>query len=162
MCIRDSNRATLENFFKEHIAECSWKLIDKTSDTEIIIAYNSLFCIEYLTNLKSDLCLFIWTSKVLNALNRSSYTDNTMCVKFARKSIYNRACELLKVFRICFWLNFFDKCYIRFVDIDNEIFAFIREEVLNDIVSRNIVLRDNLDAEAYTSNFGIETKFFCL
>ena len=53
--IQRFNRATLEHFFKEHIAQSGGQLIDQAGNSQIIIADNRPLRIEYLSYLQSNL-----------------------------------------------------------------------------------------------------------
>ena len=53
--VKRLNAADLEYLVEEGLAESCWEVVDKTSDTEVVVAYDDLVCIEYLADFKSHL-----------------------------------------------------------------------------------------------------------
>ena len=136
--IKALNWTTLENFFEEHFTQCCGKLIDKTGNAEVIIAYDCTICVKYLCNLKSRLSLLKASCKILDACNRCADADNTVCVELARKCVWNRACKLFKVTALCVGFNFLNKCNFNLVNVYNKVLWLVREKILNYIISGNI------------------------
>ena len=61
------NAAHFEHLMEECLAECGGEVIDKTGNSKIVIAYDDLVCVEYLTDLKSYLSLLERACKLLYA-----------------------------------------------------------------------------------------------
>ena len=154
--------AALEYLLEEHFAEGRRKLIDKTGDAEVIIAYDSALGVEYLGDLKGRLCFLEGTRQILDASNGGADTDNAVGVEFAGEGVRDGACELLEVAALGVRLNLLDKRDFLLVDIDNEVLGLVGEEVLYDIVSGNVCLGYDLDQQAYARNLGVEVKLSCL
>ena len=76
------DRALLEYLLKEGFAEGCGEMIDKSCDTEVIVAYDILFGVEYLTYFDSYLRLLEGTCKILNAHNGSTDTDIYLSEEF--------------------------------------------------------------------------------
>ena len=53
--VKAFNRTFFENLAKEHFTKRCGKLIDKTRNAKVIVAYNGLVGVEHLADLKSDL-----------------------------------------------------------------------------------------------------------
>ena len=59
----------LEYLLKEHFAKRCGKLIDKSSDAEVFVAYDVLFGFKYLSDVKRDLCLLVCARQILEVVN---------------------------------------------------------------------------------------------
>ena len=55
-----------------------------------------------------------------------------------------------------------DENDIGLCDIENEILVLVREEVLYNIISGNVICRDDPDKEYSTADLGIEVELSCL
>jgi len=152
------NAANLEYLMEEGLAESCGEVVDKTSDTEIVIAYDDLVSVEYLAYFESHLSFLEGTSEVLYTDNGSTDTNIYAGIELAAEGISDRTCELFEVLCIESALELLDENDIGLSDIENEVLVLVREEVLDNVVSRDIVCGDDPDEENSAAYLGIEVK----
>ena len=73
--VKAVNASNLEYLVEECFTESCGEVVDKTSDTEVVIAYDNLICVEYLTNFESHLSFLKGTCQILYADNRCTDTN---------------------------------------------------------------------------------------
>ena len=137
-------------------------MINKTGDTEVIVAYDSLVRIEHLTYLNSYLCFLEGTGKILYACNGSTDTYVYLCEELARKRIRDGTCEFFEVLVVYACLDFLNKNDFGFCDIEHEVLVLIGEQVLYYVISRNLICGNDAYKEYNTAYIRIEVKLSCL
>ena len=162
LVVEGLDAALLEYFFEEGVAESCGEMIDKSCDTEVIVAYDVLVRIEYLADLKCGLSLLEGASQILNAYNGSTDTYIYLSEELCGKRVRNGACQLFEVLNVDIVLNFLYKHNVVFGDIEYEILVLIGEQILDNIVSRNIVGAYNADKENHSADVCVEMQLSSL
>ena len=75
---------------------------------------------------------------------------------------HNRTCKLFKILVVYACLDLLYKDDLGLGDVEYEILVLIGEEVLNDIVRRNLVSRNNAYKEYNAADICVEVQFSCL
>ena len=148
----------LENFLQECLAEGGGQVIDKSCDTQVIVAYDIFVGIEYLTYFQCGLSLLEGASQILHAYDRCADSDIHLCEEFAGKCIGDGACQLFEVAHIDVVLYFLYENDVVLCNVEHEVLVLIGEQVLDNIISRNIVGGDNVDEEHNSADVGIEVQ----
>ena len=155
-------RALLEYFLEEHFAKSRRKLINKTADAEIFIAYDILFCVKYLADLDSNLCFLKGTCKIADILNGGTDTYGNLCIELSAKCINNALSELFDRLHVNGGLDFLDKSNIILAYADDVVLILIGEQVLNHLIRNDFVLSVELDKKDDTYNVVAEMKLLGL
>ena len=143
--VKRLNGALLEYFLEEGFTKSCGQVINKSCDAQIIIGNNVFVSIKHLTYFKSHLRLLEGTCKVLNAYYGSTDTDIYPCKEFAGQCIGNGTRKLFQVLNINIILDFLNQYDIRFGNIENKVLVLVREQILDYVISGNIVGRNNID-----------------
>ena len=80
--VQSVQTAVLENFLQEHFAQGGGQLIDQTADTQVFIADDVLFGVEYLTNFQSNLGFLVGTGQILDVVHNGTDPDGNLGVEF--------------------------------------------------------------------------------
>ena len=123
-------------------------MIDKSCDTKVIIGNDDLIGIEHLADFKSYLSFLKGTCQILDANNGSTDAHIYSCIELARKCIGDGTCQLFQILGLNIVLYFLDKHDIALGNVENEILGLVGEQVLDNIVSGNVVCGDDPDKEA--------------
>ena len=150
--------AYLEHLVEEGLAEGRGEVVDKTGDTEIVVAYDHLVGVEYLADLESHLSLLEGTGEVLYADNGSTDTNVYAGVELAAEGISDGTCELFEVLGVESALELLDENDIGLSDIEDEVLVLVREEVLDNVISGDIVCGDDPDEENCTAYLSVEVE----
>ena len=85
----------LENLLKEHFAKSGGKLVDKSADSEVLVADDVLLSLKYLTYVESYLSLLVCSCKVLEVVYDSRDTDVDLGIELGCESIGDVGCNSL-------------------------------------------------------------------
>ena len=162
LLIKALEGTALKYFLEEHFAESGRQLIDKSSDAEVVVADDGLLRIEDLTDLESDLSLFEGRSQTSDVRNQGADTDGALDVELTCQGLDDGVSELLEVLVGDVLFNFLDDNDIKLSYADNEVLILVREQALENIVSRVVGLGMDLNEEADTSCIDAEVKLASL
>ena len=79
-------------------------------------------------------------------------------VELARERVHNGAGQLVEVARAQCRADFLDEGDVGFVDVDDEILALVREQVLHHVIGGDVRLVRDLDQHAHAAHVGIEAE----
>ena len=150
-----------EYFSEEHFAESGGKLIDKSCDAKVIVAYDGFIGIKDFSDFKSNLCFFKAFCKVFDAGCGSTDTNIYSGEEFTSESINNGTCEFFKICTFDTRTDLFYEDDIGFAYAEDEVFGFIREEILDNIENGDIIGSEDADEENNSGNIGGEAEFSC-
>ena len=74
--------AVFEDFLEEHFAQRGRKLIDQSADTEVFVADDVLFGVEYLADLQSDLRFLVGAGEIFDIVYYGTDTDGYLGIEF--------------------------------------------------------------------------------
>ena len=134
-------RAALEHLAHEHIAQGRGKLIDKSCDAEIVVADYGLFGVEHLADLEGYLSFLERTGKLLDAGDGRADADICVDIKgqLSRCRKWSGA-SFSRSLVLDIAADFLDESYLVFVYVDDEILGLVREQILNNVERRGIVM----------------------
>ena len=153
------NGALLEDFLQEHLAEGIRQLINQSGYAEILVGNDGLFGVENLADLQRHLCLLEGSADVLDTGNLRADTDNAMGVKFTGQRIDDGTGKLLQIFKVNALMGFLDNGDLALVDADDKILVLVREEILDDIKSRDVRLGYGANQKTDAVDVRIEMQF---
>lgn len=133
-------------------------MVNKSCDTEVVVAYDVLVGVEYLSYLEGCLSLLEGACEVLNADYRSADADVHLCEELAGQRVGDGARQLFKVAHVDVVLYFLDENDVVFRYVEYEILVLVREEVLYNVVSGDVVGGDNADEEHDSADIGVEVQ----
>ena len=158
LVVEGLDRTLLEYFLQECLAESGGEMIDKSRDTEVVVAYYVLFGVEYLADLDSYLRLLERARQILHADNGSADTDIHAGEELGLERVRDGAGKLLEILDVDPALYFLYKNYLALGDVEYEVLVLVREEVLYNVIRRYVVGRDDADKEYYAVDVGIEMQ----
>ena len=156
------NAVLLEHFLEEGFAQGGRQVVDKTRDTEVVVAYDVLVGVEYLSYFQGGLRLLEGARQVLYADNGRAYADIHLGEELAGKCVRDRTRQLLQVADVDVVLDLLDEDDVGFGDIEYEILVLVREQVLDNVVGGNVVGGNYADEEHDSADIGVEVQLACL
>ena len=145
LAVKTFERALLEHLLQEHIAESGRKLIDKTTDAEILIAYDILFGVEYLANLNCDLRFLERAREIFNVVDRGADANRYLRVEFPPQCVGDVLRDFLDFLHVKIRLDFLDEHYVMLADADDIVLVLVREHILHHVERNHIALAEELD-----------------
>ena len=139
------NGTFFENFSEEHFTKGGGKLVNKSCDSEIVVADDGFIGIENFSDFKSNLCFFKALCKIFDSGCGGTDTYVDSGEEFASKSINDGTCKFFKICGFNAGSDLFNKNDIGFAYAENKILGFVREKVLDDIKNGNFVYGKNAD-----------------
>ena len=137
-------------------------MVNQACNAQIIVADNGFIRIEDLSDFQSGLCLLEGTGQFFDAVHNGTDTDIDTGIKFAAECIRNGTSQLFQVFGVHSPLDFLYQNDITFRNGKDKILVLVREQVLDDIISRNIVGGYNPNQQDNPADFRIKMQFSCL
>jgi len=162
LLVEGLDRALLEYFLEEGLAEGSRQMIDQPCDAEIVVRNDDLIGIENFAYFKSDLGFLKGSGQISYPLNDSTDADIDSGIELSAESIGDRSCQLFEVLGLDACGNFLYEDDIALGDIEDKVLVLIGEEVLDNVESRNIVGGDDPDEQGYTGGIAAEMELSCL
>ena len=160
--VKALDAAALEYLMQEGLAEGGRQVIDESCDAEIVVADDDLVCIEYLADLQRGLCFLEGTRQILDAGDRCTDADIHAGIELTGQGIRNGACQLFEVLGIHAGLDLLDQNNIALGDVEHEVLVLVREQVLDDIVSGDVICGNDADEENDAADLCIEVQLACL
>lgn len=152
-------RAALEHLAHEHIAQGRGKLIDKSCDAEIVVADYGLFGVEHLADLEGYLSFLERTGKLLDAGDGRADADICVDIKVSCQRIGNGARELFEILGLDVAADFLDESYLVLVYVDDEILGLVREQILDNVERRGIVMLGDSYEKNGAHGIAVEAEF---
>ena len=136
------DRTLLEHFLEECLAECCRQVVDKSRDTEVVVAYDVLLGVEYLSDFNCYLRFLERTCEILHADNGGTDTDVDAGEELGLERIRYGACELFEILHVYSALDLLDENDLALGYVEYKVLVLVREEVLYYVIGRYIVGRD--------------------
>ena len=137
----------LEYLLEEHLAESGRKLIDKSADTEVFVAYDVLLGLENLADVESYLSLLISARKILEVIYYGRNTDIDLGVELGGEGIGDVGSDLLDILDVGVGLNVLNENDVVLANADNVVLALIGEHILEHFKGHYVGLTEELDKE---------------
>ena len=156
--IQTFDRALYKYLAQEHVAQRGGQLVDKSCDAKVVKAHDVLLGVEHLADLKRDLSLLEGAGKILDADNGGADADRNAGAVFADQSVNDGAGKLFEILGFDAGLYLLNDDDIALRDAEDKVLLAVGEEVLDNVISGNIVAGNDIDKENDAAYIGVEMK----
>ncbi len=124
----------------------------------VVVTDDVLLGVEHLADLQGDLRLLEGTGQVLDPFDNGADANRSLGIELAAQGIDDGTGQLLQILGFDARADFLNQRDIGLVDIDDKILVLVGEQVLHDVIGRDVRSGGNPDEEDNPVDIVVEAQ----